>query len=109
MAKGAANEQVMGDLHQKVAQVFLRILNDYEKASEVATAVDEATEELLLGSEPNPAMMGAITKFLKDNSIAFDTEEIQQLTDTQQRLNARRVRRGNLVSLGNLALVEPDE
>lgn len=108
MAKGAANEQVMGDLHQKVAQVFIRILDEYEKAAAIPFDADAETAEPL-GSEPNSAMLGAITKFLKDNSIAFDTEEIQQLTDTQQRLNARRARRGNLVGLGNLALVEPDE
>jgi len=108
MAKGAANEQVMGDLHQKVAQVFLRILDSYEKAAEIADVADDAMAELL-GSGPNPAMMGAITKFLKDNDIAFDTEEIAQLSDIEQRLKARQLKRGNLVQLGQLALVEPSE
>jgi len=112
MAKGAATEQVMGDLHEKVATVFLRILKKYEGRMDAADAAREAEDELantLLTEDVNPAMMSAITKFLKDNSIEFDTEEIQKLTDTEQRLNARRQKRGNLVQLGQLALVEPHE
>jgi len=108
MAKGAANEQVMGDLHTKVAQVFLRYLENIEQAADVSDVADDAMAELL-GPGPNPAMMSAITKFLKDNSIAFDNDEIEKLSDTEQRLKARRLKRGGLVTLGNLALVETSE
>ena len=111
MAKGAATEKIMGDLHQKVAHVFLRILKTYEDAMNVRDldeVVEGATVELL-GDGPNPAMMGAITKFLKDNSIDFDNEEIQKLSDTEQRLNARKEKRIGLVQLGQLALVKTDD
>ena len=104
MAKGAATEQVMGDLHQKVAEVFLRYLDGIDRPN---SNRDEAIAELLVDG-PNPAMMSAITKFLKDNEIAFDTEEIQKLSDTEQRLSARKAKRGTLVQLGQLALVGTD-
>ena len=109
MAKGAANEEIMGDLHAKVAQVFLRVLESYERAELVADDVEDEAMRELLSAGPNPAMMSAITKFLKDNSIDFDNEEIEKLSDTEQRLQARKARRSNLVTLGNLALVDPNE
>jgi len=110
MAKGAANEAVLGDLHAKTAQVFTRILETYEtrmRIAEVCGEVKEPTETMLkalmdANLEPNPAMMGAITKFLKDNSIAFDTEQVEALSDTEQRLAARRRQRANLVNLTDL-------
>lgn len=114
MARGAAKEQAMGDLHQKVAEVFLRVLQKYETFMDLAdttrnkTAEEEAVN-VLLDMDPNPAMMGAITRFLKDNEIAFDTEELEKLSDTEQRLRARKEKRGQLINLGQLALVEPHE
>lgn len=91
MAKGSANEGVLGDLHARLAQAFTKVLEDYEVNPEV---------------EPNPAMLGAISKFLKDNSIAFDTEEIEVLSGTAQRLADRRKNRQGLTSLTDLRVVE---
>ncbi len=92
MAKGAANESALGILHAKLAQTFTEILEAYEKQ-------DEATE-------PNPAMLGAISKFLKDNSIAFDSEEIDVLSGTAQRLADRRANRQGIAHLSDLRVVD---
>jgi len=109
MAKNSANEAALGTLHAKVAEVFQRVLETYEKRLAIANTFnpEEINEDMLTAVmdsnlEPNPAMMGAITKFLKDNSIAFDTEEIAALSDTEQRLAQRRKQRANLVDLTTL-------
>ncbi len=113
MAKGSATEQVMGNLHAKIARVFEKVLATYEKRLDVADNLDTSEMEedmlaLLMGDNimPNPAMLAAVTKFLKDNDIAFDTEEIEKLSATEERLNARKAKRTNLASLTKLALVE---
>ena len=101
MAKNSANEAALGTLHAKVAQVFQQVLETYEKRLAIANTVGNTEElsETMLSAlldanlEPNPAMMGAITKFLKDNSIAFDTEEVTALADTELRLAQRRKQR----------------
>jgi len=112
MAKGSATEQALGDLHAKVAVVFEKVLATYEKRLDAADNVDtENMEEdmlaLLMSDNimPNPAMLAAVTKFLKDNSIAFDTEEIEKLSATEERLAARKAKRTNLVNLTNLSVV----
>ncbi len=115
MAIKAANEAVLGDLHASVARVFEKVLATYEKRLDVLENIntEELTDEVLgmlmsADTMPSPAMLSAVTKFLKDNEIAFDTQEIEHLSATQERLNARKAKRGSLASLTTLALVEPD-
>jgi hypothetical protein len=105
MAKNAATEQVLGDLHAKVSKVFDRILTGYMIEMDREIALNEEGDPMPT-PEPNPAILGAVTKFLKDNSIAFDTEEIAALSDVEQRLAQRRKQRANLVNLTNLKVVE---
>jgi hypothetical protein len=116
MATQAASERALGILHDQVARVFAKVLATYEKRLDVLENIkpDELTEEvlgLLMAADtmPNPAMLAAITKFLKDNEISFDTQEIEHLSATQERLNARKAKRSNLVNLQNLALVAPND
>jgi len=114
MAKNSANEAALGTLHAKVAQVFQQVLETYEKRLAIANTVGNTEElsETMLSAlldanlEPNPAMMGAITKFLKDNSIAFDTEEVTALSDTELRLAQRRKQRAKLIDLTTLKVVD---
>ena len=78
MAKGASTELQMGKLHLKLTELFLNILNKYEND---LSAMDNVGEELLdelmaEGNMPNPAMLGAIAKFLKDNSISLESEAL---------------------------------
>jgi hypothetical protein len=109
MAKGAAKEQQLGKLHAKITEIFLKVLDKYHKQLDFIDGIDagdienEMIAELLSeGSMPNPAMLSAITKFLKDNDIGFDTEKLSELSDQERRLKERREKRGNLVSLSDL-------
>lgn len=110
MAKGAAKEQSLGRLHSKITEVFIKVLDRYEARLDVIgeIAVEEIEDEVLRelmedGAMPNPAMLSAITKFLKDNDIGFDTEKITELSDQERRLKERREKRGNVVSLTTLS------
>ncbi len=103
MAKNSANEATLGTLHAKVAIVFTKVLDTYEARLDMPVPEEgDPMPEV----EPNPAMMGAITKFLKDNSIAFDTEEVEALSDTEQRLAQRRKQRAKLIDLTTLKVVD---
>lgn len=111
MAKGSANESVMGNLHAQVARVFERVLTRYEADLDAADnpspeqVGEDVMAEIIGVSMPSPIMLSAITKFLKDNDISFDSEEIEQLSATQERLEARKSRRGKLASLTTLSVV----
>ena len=115
MADKAATELTLGNLHAQVARVFDKVLKTYEKRLDVLENIntEELTEDVLSmlmseSSMPSPAMLSAVTKFLKDNEISFDTKEIEHLSATQERLNARKAKRTNLINLTTLDLVEPD-
>lgn len=110
MAKGAATEQALGALHAKVADVFLKVLRRYEDRLDKIDTMDpaefesEVLEELFSeNAMPNPAMLSAVTKFLKDNDIGFDTQKMAELSDQERRLAERKERRGNIVNLTTLA------
>lgn len=116
MALKAASEAVLGNLHSQVARVFTKVLQTYEKRLDAIDNINtaELTEDVLNllmndNALPNPAMLAAITKFLRDNTISFDTREIEHLSATQERLNERRKKRTNLVHLSNLAIVASDD
>jgi hypothetical protein len=109
MAKGSANEKALGALHMKITAVFQKVLSRYEARLDAVDTVDpsqiedDVLRELLAdGAMPNPAMLSAITKFLKDNSISFDNEQITELSDQERRLAERREKRGNIVDLSTL-------
>lgn len=92
MTKKAANEETLGTLHAKVAEVMLNALNSTDMLNEQIAADNEkarqadqldAIRDLI---EPSPALLGAITKFLKDNEITCNTEDSVGLTALQQQL-----------------------
>lgn len=106
MAKNAASEAALGKLHDKIAQVFTKVLERYERRMEVIDTID-VEDELLKelfdeGAMPSPAMLSAVTKFLKDNEISFSTEQVDNLTAQQRRLEENRQKRGNIVDLTTL-------
>lgn len=106
MAKGAATEKSMGALHGALTKVFTRVLQQYEsnldklEALENGTIEEEMAEGIMAeGLLPNPAMLGAISKFLKDNDISFEAEEINELSDLEKSLAERRKKRSTIASL----------
>lgn len=118
MAKGAAREDKLGKLHSTLTTVFIRVLEKYEMQLAVLEKFGERGDDgevladefmaaaILELGEPNPAMLSAISKFLKDNEIMYDSEELDQLSATQRRLEEMRKKRGNVVSLNNLPAVD---
>ena len=109
MARGAAKEQQLGALHAKITDVFIKVLARYEARLDALENVttENITEEILDklledGAMPNPAMLSAVTKFLKDNDIGFETEKLSELSDQERRLEERRKKRPNLVDLSTL-------
>jgi|TARA_R110002072_G_scaffold3044_1_gene22910 hypothetical protein len=89
MAKGASTEQSLGNLHNKVTELFVKVLDEYESTPELA----------------NPAMLGAITKFLKDNSISLESEALDELSEMEERLAAKKRNRPNLKAVTTLPLI----
>lgn len=113
MAKGAANEHTLGKLHSHLARVFTKVLEKYERGMEAIDALprdeveSELLEELMKISEPNPAMLSAISKFLKDNDIGMDSDEVDQLNETERRLQeARKKRQASGMNLSVVPHVE---
>lgn len=110
MAKGAANEKSMGALHTKITAIFLKVLQTYEtrldaienlSKTEFEDEIEAAMIEKLFddGAVPNPAMLSAITKFLKDNDVTFEIEKLDEISETQKRLQERARNRPNLSNL----------
>ncbi|SEN67655.1 hypothetical protein SAMN05216227_102037 [Pseudorhodobacter antarcticus] len=113
MAKGAATEQRLGILHAKVADVFSKVLQRYEDRLDALDAIPsmaDVSEEVLTelmtdAAMPNPAMLAAITKFLKDNTISFDSEQLAELSSQERRLQERKANRPAMATLTKLAVV----
>lgn len=114
MAKGAATENQLGALHSVLASIFLKVLEGYEKRLDTAdklindTELEEDMLEAVLAAniEPSPAMLSAISKFLKDNDISVDREALNALTAQEQRLKNRQAARPDLKSITQLAIVD---
>jgi hypothetical protein len=115
MAKGAATEVKLGALHAKIAAVFEKVLLRYEQRLDALDAVDlnDVEDEMLKeifdeGAMPNPAMMNAITAFLKNNEIRFDDEQVDKISALQKGLEDRRKKRANVTELSQLRVVGED-
>ncbi len=99
MAKGAATEQALGAVHSMLAKVFTRSLERqlkiYEALDRIPDGEIEADmlETLVDMQEPNPALLSAMSKFLKDNDIGVDAGEIETLNATERRLEEQRKKR----------------
>lgn len=106
MAKGASTAPAMGKLHNKLTELFLQILTKYENdLAALENAGDELIDGLVAeGMMPSPAMLSAVAKFLKDNDITMETEELDALSSMEERLAAKKRARPNLTSVTALPL-----
>lgn len=107
----AASQSKMNLLHDRVADIFLRVLQKYNSAMDVTEGMitgqldkQEITDEVLnafieQGTMPSPAMMSAITKFLKDNEVLFEKEKLEELSAQQRALAEKRKNRPDLGTL----------
>ena len=108
----AASKEAMNRLHNKVAGVFERVLEAYMKRLDAIdhidmdTIEDDMLQELFNdGAIPNPAMLNAVTAFLKNNEIKFDSEQVGKVSALQDALNERRKQRSNVTTLTSLKAV----
>lgn len=107
----AASQAKMKALHDRVATIFLAVLETYQKRLDVveklaAEVLDMEEVEAAIVAEvmkegglPSPAMMSAITKFLKDNEVLFERDQVDDLSATQKALQERLRNRPSLASL----------
>lgn len=113
MSKGSASEQELGKLHFGLTKLFTKILKGYElklaaldRIIEASDPEDALVDELMsLNIEPSPAMLSAISKFLKDNEISADNAELDQLSAHEERLKNKKANRPILTSITNLKVV----
>lgn len=107
----AATQSRMFLLHERVADMFLKIIDKHNKMMDVTDAMvagnldtKAVSEEVLnafieQGAMPSPAMMSAITKFLKDNEVMFEREKLEEVSAQQKALEERKKSRPNLDNL----------
>lgn len=107
----AASQSTMNKLHDRVADMFLKVLARYDQRLDVAGQLadgslssDAISDEVLTallddGSMPSPAMMSAITKFLKDNEVLFEKGKVEEMSAQARALEEKRRNRPNLATL----------
>lgn len=79
MTKGAAKEELLGRLHQKVAEAFIRAIDTAEVTDEEGNSISLIT----------PAMLQAASVFLKNNDITVQRDSTD-MTELAQRLHRKR-------------------
>lgn len=104
MANKATDKQ-LGELHGRLAKAMLKAL---DASDEAGFLLDEHGPELPAPvyaylekqAGASPALLTAITKFLKDNEITCAIEDSEEMTDLEQRLSDKRRRRvGNVIPI----------
>lgn len=107
MTTSAANEEVLGKLHEKVATVMVRALEQIEvaqdKFDEVA-ADGPAEDAVLIRPDVSPALLSAMTKFLADNKITCNPAESKSQSALEERLKGKKRR-----SVGNVVAFASDD
>lgn len=120
MAKSAATEQALGDLHAKIARVMTNALNVVEKQQErfieqqeIAHDFETTTEEAgILPPDVNPALLSVITRFLNENKISCVPEEGTALGELDRILQEKKNKRAGAtkrVAIGNVVQLHEDE
>jgi len=99
-----ATDKVLGELHGKLAKSMLAALAASETA---ASLLEEYGEELpgavqaflVKTADSNPALLTAVAKFLKDNSITCAIEDNDEMSELEQRLQNKKKRVGNVIPI----------
>jgi len=125
MAKGAAKVETLGALHDAVAQLFIKVLHKMHKDLDDAMSPKEVTlneeggidkdalaeavmAEALSDGMPSPAMLAAITKFLKDNDIGYDAEVLEEMSALERQLQDKARKRPAGLTLVDIPPVAAD-
>lgn len=99
----AASESELGLLHNKIAKVMVRALDQFEQAQD---AFDPQVEGSIL-PEPNASLLSVMTKFLNDNKITCAPEESESVSELADRLANKRTGRRARRQVGNVVHMDP--
>lgn len=101
-----ATDKLLGELHGRVAKSMLDAL---EASDQAQALLDEYSEELpndvinylSKSAGNNPALLTAVTKFLKDNSITCVIEDNSDMSELEERLQNKRNKKriGNVIPM----------
>lgn len=103
-----ASDKILGELHGKLAEAMLNSLATSDNASDLLEkhfeeGLPEDVREFLESvARPNPALLTAITKFLKDNDISCVVADDEQVTKLEQKLKEKQTSRkrvGNVIPI----------
>lgn len=99
-----ATDKILGELHGRLAKSMLTALTTSDDAefllAEYGEELPEAVYQFLSKlSGTNPALLTAVSKFLKDNDITCVIEDSQEMSELEQRLVNKRKRVGNIVPI----------
>ena len=97
MSKNAASEELLGQLHQKVAKAMIRAVEYVEKGQDEYAELGSPAEAIR--PELTPAMLSAMTKFLSDNSITANPAEEANTSKLGEMLRKKKLRVGNVVPI----------
>jgi len=102
----AANIKSLNALHDKLTQMFTKYL-DRHLADPVLVdnPAESAVHAVMFDTEPSPAMLAVIAKFLKDNDVTAQPEEIDKLRDMRRSLADKRKNR--IKTLSDLSVELP--
>lgn len=91
MTNGPATEDVLGDLHCKVAEVMLNALDMIEKAQQVYedTDTEVLSEKGIEQPELNPALLSVMVRFLDANKITCAPSVGNTMGELEQKLAAK--------------------
>ncbi len=99
-----ATDTDLGKLHKQVALAFSNALAAKEEAQALldehgAELPDDVKAFIFKYAQPNPSLLTAAVKFLKDNDITCDVGDSAEMTDLQKRLQGKRKASTNVVAL----------
>ncbi len=105
MTKAAGTEKQLALLHKKLSATMLAALDTSDKAlfllGQFPDLPSEVTEFLEKACAVNPALLQAVSKFLKDNDITCPQDESSELNDLTERLKKKR-------TVGNITHLDED-
>jgi NADPH:quinone reductase-like Zn-dependent oxidoreductase len=113
MSNSAATEGSLGLLHAATARIMLQALKRYEDLDmdDIVIGADNGSGMVSVSiPEPSAALLGAITKFLKDNNITCQIDASSEMSDLEKRLQAKGDTTGKVVQLRTVTPVaaEPE-
>lgn len=101
-----ANEDKLGELHNKVADVMIKALGQIEQSQTHFEELVGTEKEPDLPPDVNPALLSVMVRFLDANKITCAPAEGNNMSDLERKLQEKRKKRR---SVGNVVHLDADE